>query len=268
MEYIELQPKHSGLWYRTNYSAPVTSYCNTIWEFDIKQANVSVMRKFKDLPEPVLDKLENLPKINRNITIGNLERTKEYEHLKKSIARGIQYSKFQLFLANRIQDSEVLAIRNDAIFILGRKLRVTKFGPVEFICKNKFGLYQKIGAIDFFMSYDGKIVAKGLSDEVMSEPDHQRGMMTFLATAFKYIMRDERHKLRVYLADFANKYKKLELPHEYYRELKYSNQYCSNITAGDYVLYYDNVSDENVKDLNVAYNYLYYILPLIRIYLA
>lgn len=266
--FIILRPKFSDLWDKVDYKAPVNFYLNRVFEYDIRQANVSVLRAFDVLPSVVLDRLANLPKIDRNVAIGNLEKEEKYKHLKTDIARGIKYAKRELFLANRLQSDEILSIKNDAVFVMGRRLKVTKFGPIEFILKNRFSMFHRIEGIEFY--YDGTkdlVTAKGISDEVMETPDHQHGMLEFFRTVFKLLLKDNRVKLRKYLLDFTDHYKSRVLPHQYYRELNSDNQYRSAMVIGDYALHLTEISQDQVSQIDINYNYQRFVLPLLQQYL-
>lgn len=266
--FIILRPKFSDLWDKVDYKAPVNFYLNRVFEYDIRQANVSVLRAFDVLPSVVLDRLANLPKIDRNVAIGNLEKEEKYKHLKIDIARGIKYAKRELFLANRLQSDEILSIKNDAVFVMGRRLKVTKFGPIEFILKNRFSMFHRIEGIEFY--YDGTkdlVTAKGISDEVMETPDHQHGMLEFFRTVFKLLLKDNRVKLRKYLLTFTDQYKSRVLPHQYYRELNSDNQYRSAMVIGDYALHLTEISQDQVSQIDINYNYQRFVLPLLQQYL-
>ena len=266
--FIILEPRFSELWNRVDYKAPINFYFNRVYEYDIRQANVSVMRAFKVLPDSVLDKLANLPKIDRNTTIGNLEKDKKYEHLIGDIAKGIKYAKRELFLANRIQTEEILSIKNDAVFLLGRKLKETKFGPIEFILKNQYSMFHRIEDIEFYYNMkDDTLTIKGISDQVLETEDHINGMLKFFRTVFRYLLRGNREKLREYLIDFADKYKARKLPYQYYRELKSDNQYRSGMIIGEYALNLTQITQEQVMQLDINYNYQRFILPLLQLYL-
>ena len=266
--FIVLEPYCSGLWKKKNYLAPVNSFFSKVFEYDIKQANVSVMRAFKILPDAVLDRLASIPKTDRNVSIGLLEKKDEYKHLKRDIARGIEYARHELFMANRLEDKDILSIKNDAVFILGRRLKQTKFGPIEFVLKNSYSMFHKIESTEFYYDSRTKIItAKGISDSVIETPDHQNGMLIFLRNVFDLLLRDNKDKLREYLIQFTDDYKSRRLPYTYYREMKSDNLYRSAMVLGDYAIHLDNITQEQVDKIDISYNYNYFVLPLLRLYL-
>ena len=266
--FIILEPHCSGLWKKKNYLAPINFYFNTVYEYDIRQANVSVMRAFKILPDAVLDRLASIPKIDRVVAIGELEKDPKYEHLKKDIARGIEYARHKLFMENRLEDRDILSIKNDAIFTLGKKLKYTEFGPIEFIMKNRYSMFHKIENVEFYYDSKAKTVsAKGISDSVLDSPDHQKGMLKFLRTVFQLLLRDNKDSLREYLIEFTDQYKSRQLPYYYYRELKSDNIYRSRFSIGKHTYNYTEVNQEQVDKLDISFNYNFYVLPLLRLYL-
>lgn len=266
--FIILERKHSKLWEKKNYLSPIPSYIGPVYEYDIRQANVSVLRYFKRLPNVVLDELASMPKIDRNVAIGKLEREPQYAHLKKDIASGIEFARYKLMYANLLQDAEILSIKNDAIFILGRKLKYTEFGPIQFVMKHKFSLFYKIEGLEFYYSSrDKAITVKGMSDDILEEPEHQKGMLNFLRKVFDYLLCGNREGLRKYLIDFTDDYKSRKLPHCYYRELNSDNLYRSVMVIGDCAFHLENITQEQVDKIDISYNYNYFVLPILQAHL-
>lgn len=264
--FIVLKRKYSELYKKVNYTAPVKYIVNTIYEYDIKMANVSVLRASKGLPEKVLSRIENLTKEERVIMIGNMIR--ENPKIQKNISKGIIDAKRKLFQVNQIMDSEVLSIKNDAVFIIGRKLKVTKFGPVEFVVKNKYSLYHNIEGLEFYYNSNNKeVTVKGMNDDIINTDDHQNGMLIFLRTVFDYLIYDRHQSLREYLIDFTDQYKSRKLTYSYYREMNSENIYRFKDEIDGYTFNLESVSQDDVKDLNIVYNYKFYVLPIIQQYI-
>lgn len=277
--FIHLERVFSELFKRTSYRAPIDYCINRIYEYDIRMANVSMLREKKYLSKDTLDKLSQQPKQVRERSIGMMIRDQKQRGKSKInliIKKGILRSREKLFQENGIQDEEVLSIKNDAVFVIGRKLRHTKFGEVEFVLKNTFSAYHLINGIEFY--YDGKrgkFVVKGISDEIIEHPDHQNGMLKFLAEVMKYLIYDRKDDLRKYLIQFSDQYKSRKLPHMYYREMNSENIYRDKSTISykdadsrkEIFLNYDMVNDDMRGDLNITFNYKFYILPIIQMHL-
>ena len=260
-----LHRKYSTLYKKVNYTAPVTMVQNRITEYDIHSANLSILRTYRKLKPSTIDDLESLPKHDRQVIIGKLQR--EDPSIKKVIAKGIIRAKEMLFQENGIQDEDVLSIKNDAVFVIGRKLKKTTFGEfIEFRAKNTFSLYLQLDKIEYY--YDkanDQVIIKGIKDSVLEDPDIQAGMMNFFRTIMKYLCYDRRDKVREYLIEFSDAYKKKKLPIQYYKELSGSCVYRTNlIQIGNYSLNLAVATDADREHVLGTYNYRRFVIPFIQ----
>jgi len=261
--FYQLQRPHSNLYKKVTYQTRETLVLDRITEYDIRSANTTMLRQAGRMKTRDLKALEELPKKEREIAIGKMIRLDK--SIRQPIAKGIIRAKLDLFRSNGIQDDEVLAIKNDAVFIRGRRLRNTQFGVVEFRPKNTYALYLKLEGIEYY--YDARekrVDLKGVKDEVLEEPDHQNGMLLFLARCMDYLVMDRRDALRRYLIEFVDDYKSKRLPVRYYRELNRDNCYRTTmeISGMSFSLI---VATEDDKDMiNGVYNYKRFVLPIIQ----
>ena len=224
------------------------------------------MREYSSLLSiQVLDKLDTLGN-QRNIEFGKLIRDHpQGSKIKKVLAQGIIESKRRLFMENHIQDADVLSIKNDAVFIIGRKLQRTKFGHVEFAEKNVYTSYIHIGTLEFYYNTKLDVLSvKGLSDDIINTPDHQSGMILFVKTVLKHLRTGNKQALRKYLKQFSSDYKALKLPYQYYRELNTDNCYRSKYDIEGFTFNYTQINNDLLNELVITYNYKYFILPLIQ----
>lgn len=261
-----LKRTYSSLYKKTSYLCKLPIIQNRITEYDIRSANTTMLRRSRMVKSSTLDEIEALPGHERKVIIGKMELRDP--RLKKTIARGILQAKRELFEANSIQDNEILSIKNDAVFIIGRKLRTTQFGPVEFRPKNVYALYLNIEKIEFY--YDSKndiIAVKGVKDEVVEHPDHQEGMVKFFATVMKYLVYDRKDALRRYLIEFSSAYKEKKLPVVYYREFNGQNVYRTDMELAGHSFNMIEAGENDKDIINGVYNYKRYILPLIQVYI-
>lgn len=112
---------------------------NRISEYDIRQANVSVLYSLKILNEREYKEYLEMDKYKRNVKIGLLikERPEIYRILQDNFAKYID-----LFIVNNKLDmtNNVLEINKDAIWVIGRMPEITKFENdiIEFVCKQTF----------------------------------------------------------------------------------------------------------------------------------
>lgn len=264
--YIILEPNYSDLFRKRTYLAPIEYCIDRITEYDIRHANVSVMRQYSSLlSTEVLDKLDNLGS-QRNIEFGKLIRDSSIgQEISKALAKGIIQAKHELFKANGILDQDVLSIKNDAVFIIGRRLKTTTFGYITFAQKNVYAAYMALGKLEFY--YDKKndeIAVKGLSNEVLEETDHKNGMLLFLKTVFNYLIVNNKDGLRKYLREFAADYKSLDLPYQYYRELNQDNCYRFKYDLSGYSFNFTQANNSYKPDLVTVFNYKFFVLPIIQ----
>jgi hypothetical protein len=119
--------------------------------------------------------------------------------------------------------------------------------------------------VEFY--YDSKndsITVKGVRDEVVEHEDHQKGMVQFFKTVFRYVVRDQNDDLRKYLIKFVRDYKAKKLPKEYYREFNGYNFYRTVIENAGFEFNLTELGDADIDIINPIFNYTKYILPIVR----
>lgn len=261
-----LRRYYSELYKKTNYLAPLTMVQNRITEYDIQAANITMLRQAHKVKPSTLAEIEALPKHDRQVIIGKM--MKRDKSIKNTIYRGIIRAKQALFEANGVQDNEVLAIKNDAVFIIGRKLKTTQFGEVIFRPKHTYSLYLNIEGTEFY--YDGKagsITVKGISDTIVEDSDHQNGIVIFFRTVMKCLVLDRKDALRRYLIEFSEAYKSRELPIQYYKEFNSENVYRTDIDIAGYTFNLTAAGEGEKEIINPVYNYMRFVLPLIQAFI-
>lgn len=264
--YIVLNPTYSTLYKRTQYNTPLDYIQNTIYEYDIRAANLTMLTQQKASDRKTLAMLGELSRDAREIAVGKM--IQKNPEIYKIISKGILRARRDLFRVNGIQDYEIVSIRNDAVFIAGRRLKTTVFGEVEFRMKNRYAMFHRIEGIEFL--YDkrhSRTDVKGVDDRVVTHPDHQAGMMQFFNTVFQFLCYERRADLSRYLIQFAHDYKAMNLPVAYYRELNSENVYRTKMELAEFS-YNMSTAGEGDKDIiNPVYNYKRFILPLIQQYI-
>ena len=264
--FIRLKRSYSDLYKKVNYRAKTPRVINKIYEYDIRAANLTMLELSGTINSTVADRLRALPKKDREVAIGKM--IAKDKSIGKTIAKGIINAKHRLFRANKIQTDEVLSIKNDAVFISGRRLAVTTVAGVEFVLKHQYAMYQFLDGLELY--YDRRkhsITIKGIRDEIVEHPDHQNGILQFLQTVFDYLLFDRMSDLQEYLIDFAEKYKRKELPVQYYRELNLVNSYRTVIELSGFEYNLEEISDQDLWMINPVYNYMRFVLPIIQQYM-
>jgi hypothetical protein len=254
--------KFSNLYVHMNYTCPAESIVNKIIEYDMKSAGFSVCKKYKLVSDNKIKLLEELPKKERSIYIGKMQI--EDALLKRKLPQCVIIEKCNFFRFNKIQDENILSIKNDAIFIIGIKCKNTTFGDVKFIEKNVYSSYHNINGIEFFYrNKEDMLDVKGINDKIVDE--HEEGMITFLKKCFKLVEYGKIKELKKYLISFSNDYKSRALPSIYYKEFNSKNQY--NFINDEVILYMDKLPKKVLTEVNISYNYLFYVVPLLNRYL-
>ena len=70
-------------------------------------------------------------------------------------------------------------------------------------------------------------------------------------------------KMNSFLHSFVEMYKKKELDYDYYREFSVESRFRYQNLNGEIMT--DNINEEMLDKVNIEYNYIKFILPLINI---
>lgn len=244
------------LWNKVNYTADI-SYLNNIFitEYDISKCNINVLFTKGVIDENTYKYLYNAERMERQTFVGKLQKDKKIADILKT---GIIEAKKMLFEANHIDDREVLSIKNDAVFIINRKLQHTKFGLIEFMPKGLYTSFYKLPGIEVYYYYnnvtkDEYIDVKGISDFNVAK--HEGYFLQLLKDIFYSIqVNGPEISLRM-VKDSYKEYISGKLPLGYYRKFDAKSVYhyrCKTaINTGfeaEYVPEYDKSA------LDISYN--------------
>ena len=219
----------SGLWRNINYKTPVKYYINTyIREYDLSKANINALLYQKRITKSEYDNFYSMEKQKREIIIGKMiarDRT-----LYQDIQSGIKEAKRKLFLTNDIEDLDIVSIKNDAVFIVGKYLQNTIFPPFEFKIKNEYNIFLQLQELEIYFSdyfdengYGINIDVKGISDENLLL--HQYGMLDFICEICRKLQRENVESTMEYVSEMYNNFIKRLLPKEYYRNFDSFSMY-------------------------------------------
>lgn len=251
------------LYEKHNYLNKDISYLvsNEIIEYDISSAGFNLSKRYHLLPVDKLDFLESLDKKQRQIQLGLYQRSDE--SFKEKLNEKFVQIRKEFFEANNVQDDEVLSIKKDAIIML-RHCNTTEFDNVIFRDKHKYTSYYYINKFEFYVSSDGLDV-KGIIDEKLAL--HKDYMLDFLFRFFKMMEQtSSKKKIINDLTDFSYYYKNKKLMVGYYRELNQDSFFKLNQKfLGDLLGVNDGTPD--IDEIDISYNYMKYIVPLINILL-
>lgn len=220
----------STLYNQSVYHPPIPYLVNTfIYEYDMAKANINSLRSQDLITDEKYNYLYNADRMTRQIEIGNMIRNDKT--LAKKLKNGIINGKKMLFEANEIHDWDVLTIKNDAVFVIGRELSHTEFGDYcKFQKKNVYTIFMKLQNLEIYY-YDrfinGKlditIDVKGIDESLL--PLHENGIIDVICSICSFIQRGSIKDALVYITDIYEKYINRALPIEYYREFDYRSQY-------------------------------------------
>ena len=97
----------SNLYGNFRYVAPYEWLINMdIREYDLKQANISVLKQMNILSDNLYNKLKNSEKMNREVYIGKMIR--KNPDIVKAIKSGITEARRLFFQSNNLDDMNVL----------------------------------------------------------------------------------------------------------------------------------------------------------------
>ena len=239
----------STLWDKKNYLAPYPYIiAKNIYEYDIKKANISVLYSIGAITKEHYDMLFSLPKIDREIEIGYM--LKYSDSLSDKLSEGIKSYRQKLFESNDLSDLDILAIKNDAVFVISKKLTHTRFGIVEFALKNTYSTFLKLNNIEVYFKSDMvnetvQLEIKGISDDKL-EMYHHQYMATIIADVLYYAEIGDINEGLTYISQKYNEYIERLLPVGFYRTFDPMSQYIFDINGGKYAL---DTCDERSKPL-------------------
>ena len=253
----------SKLYERDLYTTKDVEYIisKRIIEYDIKSANVNLCRYYNLLPEEELEKIEAMDKHNRVVYIGKLQKDKTFAN---KLSKAFENIRKQFFIANGINDSDILSIKKDAIFIVGKRCRNTNFGNITFVEKNVYSSYHKLNGLEFYYSGgEDRLDVKGIDDKSLYL--YQK-FINILKRLFRYLERGQKEEFVRFIKDFTKNYKDKKLSYEYYKEFKPKGTYTliQDDANKNMVFSLDSIDASIDEKLCINYNYMAYILPIIQ----
>lgn len=249
----------SNLYNRINYSTNIPYIINGfIREYDLSKANISSLLYEGRITEEEYNEFFNMDKVYREIKIGLM--IKNDFSIYRSIRNGIQEAKRRLVEANDISDSEIVSIKNDAVFVYGRKLHITDFPPFSFKEKNIYTIFIKLANLEIYymdnQTTDGSISTnidiKGISDEKINL--HSNGMLDIVCDTCYMLQRDSPYNVLSYLTLLYQKFINRQLPINYYRSFDSNSNYSLNIPYRK--MFIQTISEEYKGMINIDRNNL------------
>ena len=230
----------------------------SITEYDIHDGGLSIISEYQLLPKNKIEKLKTYEKQQKNIVIGKLQA--KNPDLAKNMVEGFGKARELFVTQNNIPIDNILTIKKDAIFLINMNNingAVTK--NIEFRPKNKYSSYINLCNKEFYLSF-GELTIKGLSEESINlQKDYLLSdICRFLSQAEKIDSTLIVENLRKYSKEYLTK----KLPLNTYRNLDNGQFELFSDGLGDYTL--EEIDETFLDDLNISYNYLNYVLPMIH----
>lgn len=243
---------------------------NTIYEFDIQKANITMLLNAGKISQDEFDYLCRLPKKAREENIGL--KILSDKSIYRIISEGIREAKKDLVENTGLEWKDVVRIANDALFItkdisnstahLADSCYQSDNNRVKFILKNQYTSMIKLGPlVIFYNSHISDIRVIGIKDNELEY--HDGFMLSFIVSMIESLERAPINQCIDQFTSFYNQYLKMELPLEFYREFNASSMYNLYTQRGESFMM-TSYSGE-LRYLNIGYNAfilreLYYVL--------
>lgn len=240
------------LWEKKNYLLDIEYLIATkISEYDIRKANISVLYSEGAISKEYYKFLYTADRMTRQIEIGYMIRNNP--EIQKILTDGIAKYRKLFFESNGIDDTDILSIKNDAVFVMKKTPSITKFGNVEFVNKNTYSSFIKINKKEVYfrsnvLTGEMNIDIKGISDLKLQY--HQDYMLTVIADVMYYIETGNIKSGIDYIRDFYNAYIQRKINVGYYRNFDDESNFIIKAGVGIYSMEYCNTSMINALDIS------------------
>jgi hypothetical protein len=254
---VALHEKHNYL------NKEVQYLINTVVkEYDMRSGGYTILKKYGEFSKKEIEFLDTLPKFERNVWIG--KRIAEKKKLSGILMEGFKEARKLFFEANDIADEKVLSIKKDAIFVINYPCLNNIVDGFEFQLKNNYSSYYLLNGKEFyFKGRSQHIDIKGIGDDVIH--DHEEFFVKDLKNIFNLAEKGNTEYLIKFLKRYRDNYLNMRLPLNTYREFNLENAFRTNHESSMGAIYLETINQGSA--INIGYNYIKYIIPLIGYYL-
>lgn len=232
-----------------------------IIEWDIKSANLSIIKEYSLLDEAKIRKIETLGKKDRVVFVGKEMRAdknfgKELEKLFDVVVNE--------FMDNNDLDIDydIISVKKDAVYVVNKDIKHPSIGNhINFVPKSKYRAFLYIKPFEFYFT-NSDINVKGLNDSLAKL--HEKGMLVLLRDIVQICESGNMNFKRInsYLSEFVKAYKNRELEFDYYREFNHESMY--RYIAFENQMMMETIDETVLNSIDIQHNYINIILPLIQ----
>jgi len=230
-----------------------------IREYDMREAGFNLIKEYQLLKSSKIEYLENnFTKQERTIEIGNLQSNSK--DLAKNMMEAFRKERVKFCELNDIENSDILSIKKDAIFVIKKQCKNLKLSDnIEFSMKNRYSSFCCLNKIEFYYSvWNNNFDVKGITDE-------EHPLLKDIFTIIKYNEKNNKDLIFKHLQKLRIDYLSRNLPVNYYKELNSRNSFKLLENYSRYILYLDEISKDFLDKIDISYNYINFIVPLISI---
>lgn len=237
-----------------------------IFEYDITSAGINILYEGGYISDSEYELMGKMNKQQRTVTEGLLIR--KHKELGKYKMEGLIRFRKEFMEANNLVDTDILAIKSDAIFVIGKPCYKLEFGEnnlIKFRLDKTFTSFMIVNRIEVYGDPANNILeVKGINKDVL--PLHDGYMKSFILDVMRRLENNSRKRVIKFLFEFARKYREFELDYNYYREFNNISRFTmkSDLFNNQYVLKYEDIDEGNISNIDISYNYVNVILEIIR----
>lgn len=252
------------LYERSDYRSEIPFlFNNYIREYDISKANINILYWKNVLSHDMYIELYNSPRDVRQYVIGNMQKDSKVNEI---LMNGFIECRKMFLTENGLTELDILSIKKDAIFIINKIPKVTKFGNIEFMQKNVYTSYMSFFNKKLELYYSSskvtgngieKIDVKGISEQKLIM--HKDFMLDFLYYIFDMIENDSLENAIEGFRRFYNQYINKELNIGYYRNLNPESAFTINYKSPfnqfiKYEIEQSYLAYKEFDSINISYN--------------
>ena len=230
----------------------------TIEEWDIKMANISLLVWKKLIKPDKAAKLAKLDKHDREVYVGKLMQKdpKIRDGLEQAFTEIVE-----LFLkANKLdRETDVVSIKKDAIFVRNRTIKHPEFDNVKFRVKGNYKGFLCIPGYEFYYVPGKYPDVKGISDSALHK--HKDGVLEFINSVFEEA--HDQKELELFMKEYSEAYKEKKLPFDAYRE--FTSQSTFRVVMFGNEIDMDDIDEDLLDNLDISYNYTKIYLEVLKL---